>query len=170
MGGCPAAPAGAPAGGIRFAGIAELGKRLRAGELSCPELTEHFLRRIDRFDPARQVFITVSRERALREARCADAVLAEGRDLGPLQGIPYAVKDNLATAGVRTTANSRALDNWIPEQDAPCVKRLADAGAVLLGKLTMNEYGYGNFPLGGYPQNPWNPATGTGGSSAGLAR
>ena len=129
--------------------------------MSCPELTEHFLRRIDRFDPARQVFITVSRERALREARCADAVLAEGRDL---------VKDNLATAGVRTTANSRALDNWIPEQDAPCVKRLADAGAVLLGKLTMNEYGYGNFPLGGYPQNPWNPATGTGGSSAGLAR
>jgi len=152
-----------------FLSIAELGALLRAGELSCVELAEYFLNRIQQFNPKLQAFITVSSDRALTAAKQADALLSKDKDLGSLHGIPYAVKDNLATAGVRTTANSQSLQDWIPNEDAAAVARLHEAGAVLLGKLSMNEYGFGDYPLCRISSNPWNCATHTGGSSSGSA-
>jgi len=152
---------------IAFLSIAELGRRLRAGEFSSRELTEHFLERIQELDPSLHAFITISKERALAEAQHADELLAQGKDLGPLHGIPYAAKDNLATAGVRTTGNSASLREWVPTEDAAVIARLKAKGAILLGKLSMNELGFGGFPICLAARNPWNRETRAGGSSGG---
>ncbi|MDW8046737.1 MAG: amidase [Chloroflexota bacterium] len=150
--------------------IAEAGRRLRAGEVTSVELTEACLAQIDAVEPALNAFITVLAEQALAEARRADEELRAGRDRGPLHGIPVAVKDLCQTKGVRTTAGSDILRDWVPEEDATVVRRLREAGAVLLGKLNMHEFAYGVTSANrwfGPVANPWDTQRHPGGSSGG---
>ena len=157
---------------LAFAGIAELAPRIAAGEVSPVALTEAALARIEARDPALNAFMTVTAERALAAARTAEAEIAEGRIRGPLHGMPLAVKDLFATAGVRTTGGSKLLADWVPDHDAAVIERLKEAGAVLLGKTGMHELAYGttsNNAHYGPVRNPWSPACHPGGSSGGSA-
>ena len=154
-----------------FASIAETGERYRAGTLSPVELTEALLDRVGRLDGRLHAFITVADAGARADALSAEARLRRG-DPGPLVGIPLAVKDNIATRGIRTTGNSRVLEDWIPGRDALAVERLRAAGAVILGKTNLNELGW-SIPADGDlcppARNPWNPAYAAIGSSSGSA-
>ena len=146
--------------------MVELARRIANRELSSTELTRAYLERIERFDPLLRAFITVDAERAVARAKAADTTLPSGA----LHGVPIAVKDNIATRGLRTTAGSRVLSSWVPDADAPVVRSLADAGAVLIGKTNLHEFAYGgtctNVEFGAV-RNPWNPAHVPGGSSGG---
>ncbi|GBD23927.1 Putative amidase AmiD [bacterium HR29] len=150
--------------------IAEAGRRLRAGEVTSAELTEACLSQIDAVEPVLNAFITVLADQALADARRADEELRAGRDRGPLHGIPVAVKDLCQTKGVRTTAGSDILRDWLPEEDATVVRRLRDGGAVLLGKLNLHEFAYGVTSANrwyGPVANPWDTQRHPGGSSGG---
>ena len=152
--------------------IAEAARRIEARELSPVELTRAHLDRIDRLDPDLNTFVTLTREQALEDAARAEADLAAGRHRGPLHGIPVAVKDNLATAGVRTTAGSKHLSDWVPDEDATVVARLRQAGAVILGKTNMHEWAAGCTTINphyGTTRNPWDRNRVSGGSSGGSA-
>jgi aspartyl-tRNA(Asn)/glutamyl-tRNA(Gln) amidotransferase subunit A len=152
--------------------IAQLGAGFRARQFSPLELTEAYLRRIERVDPAINAYITVTAERARAEAARATEEFAAGTDHGPLQGVPIALKDLFATAGVRTTAGSKILADWVPETDSTVARKLREAGAVLLGKLNTHEFAYGattNNPHYGPTRNPWNRDCIPGGSSGGSA-
>ena len=149
--------------------IREAAESLRRRRFSALELTTAALGRIERFTALR-AFITVTAEQALQQARQADADLATGKDLGPLHGIPIAVKDLFHTRGVRTTAGSPIYRNFVPDRDAFAVARLEYAGAVMLGKLNMHELAYGITsanPHFGAVRNPWNGKHSPGGSSGG---
>ncbi len=151
--------------------IAELAAALRAKRTSSVELTQALLDRIARLDPMLNAFITVDPERALADARAADAALAAGT-AGPLAGIPIAHKDILATAGMRTTCGSRMLANYTSPYDAHVVERLKDAGTVLVGKTNMDEFAMGSSSETshfGPVRNPWNVECVPGGSSGGSA-
>jgi aspartyl-tRNA(Asn)/glutamyl-tRNA(Gln) amidotransferase subunit A len=131
---------------------------LRRGSLSPVDLTRACLDRIARLDPGLNSFITVVPERALAEAREREQELARGRRRGPLHGIPIALKDNIDTAGIRTTAAARGFAERIPAADAEVARRLRESGAVLLGKLNMDECAYGVTSTSGYfgaVKNPW---------------
>jgi aspartyl-tRNA(Asn)/glutamyl-tRNA(Gln) amidotransferase subunit A len=152
-----------------YAGIRELAGRFQRGELSPVEYVTDLLRRIEAVDRTLHAFVTVTAERALTEARAAETALGRG-DARPLLGIPVAYKDLYATRGVRTTAGSAVLADWVPEEDATCVRRLHDAGTVMLGKLITHEFAFGiQFPGHRFPpaRNPWNPEHIPGGSSSG---
>src|SRR5262245_50786712 len=154
---------------LAYAGVRELGRRFRAHELSPVELTEALLRRIERLDPTLRAFVTVTADRALSDAKAAEAAIARG-DSRPLLGIPVAYKDLYATRGIRTTAGSALLEDWVPDVDATCVTRLQDAGCVMLGKLITHEFAWGiQTPGHRFPpaRNPWNPDRIPGGSSSG---
>jgi aspartyl-tRNA(Asn)/glutamyl-tRNA(Gln) amidotransferase subunit A len=143
---------------------------LRAGEISSVALTQLCLDRVDQHDGRIQSFATVTRDLALQQATRADEELKQRKDRGPLHGIPIALKDLYATKGIATTANSRVLRDWLPEQDATVVSKLAEAGSVLLGKLRMHEFAFGvptDDSLFPPPRNPWNTDHVTGGSSSG---
>ena len=155
-----------------YATIAELAPRLARREVSPVALTESILGRIERHDGTLNSYITVTADAALDAARQAEAAIAAGDYRGPLHGIPVAVKDLFATRGVRTTAGSLLLADWRPDYDATVVARLADAGAVLLGKTNMHELAYGtksDNPHFGPVRNPWDTACHPGGSSGGSA-
>ncbi|HEY8551631.1 MAG TPA: amidase, partial [Vicinamibacterales bacterium] len=153
--------------------IAEAAALIRKRRLSPLELTEAHLARIDRLDRTLGSYITVSRDLAIRQAREATDQLARNRPSSPLFGIPISLKDNIATAGVRTTAASRVLEDWIPEADATVVTRLRAAGAITLGKANMSEFafagGRGANEFLEPPKNPWGLAYSSGGSSNGSA-
>jgi aspartyl-tRNA(Asn)/glutamyl-tRNA(Gln) amidotransferase subunit A len=152
--------------------IAEAGRRIAARELSSVDLTRAYLERIEAVDPRVNSYITVTAERALEQARDLDAELARGRNRGPLHGIPVALKDNIDTAGILTTAASAVYADRIPTEDAECVRKLRDAGAVFLGKLNMHEFAYGGTSAVthyGPVHNPWNLDHHPGGSSGGSA-
>jgi aspartyl-tRNA(Asn)/glutamyl-tRNA(Gln) amidotransferase subunit A len=152
--------------------IAQAGRELRAGRVSSRALTEAALARIDALDPKLNAFVLITRERALAEADRADASFAKAVDAGPLQGIPYALKDIYATAGVRTTCHSNLLINNIPDADCVAQQKLAAGGGVLLGKVGTFEFAIGgpSFDLPFPPaRNPWNLDHFTGGSSSGSA-
>jgi aspartyl-tRNA(Asn)/glutamyl-tRNA(Gln) amidotransferase subunit A len=152
--------------------IAEAGRALRAGETTSTALTEAALARIADLDGELHAFVTLTRERALADAARADAELAQGRDHGPLHGVPYALKDIYATAGVRTTCHSRLMLDHVPAADSAVQERLAAGGGVLLGKAGTFEFAIGgpSFDLPFPPaRNPWNPERFTGGSSSGSA-
>jgi aspartyl-tRNA(Asn)/glutamyl-tRNA(Gln) amidotransferase subunit A len=152
--------------------VAQAASALRARQLSSLELTEAYLRRIDRLNPVVNAFITVTAERAIDDARRATDELVRGRDRGPLHGIPIAFKDLFATAGIRTTAGAKLLADWVPDEDGTTVRRLCEAGAVLLGKLNTHELAFGgttNNPHFGPTRNPWDPDRIPGGSSGGSA-
>jgi aspartyl-tRNA(Asn)/glutamyl-tRNA(Gln) amidotransferase subunit A len=152
--------------------IVEAGRRLRAHEVSAVELLDECLGRIAALNPALCAFITVTEEGAREAARQADRELARGLDRGPLHGIPVAAKDVFLTRGVRTTAGSRLLADYVPDHDAAAVERLGEAGAVLVGKTNMHELAYGITsanPHFGVVRNPRDPARIPGGSSGGSA-
>ncbi len=136
------------------------------------ELTEACLARIESVEPRLNAFVTVTADLARAQARDAGNEIAAGRYRGPLHGIPVAVKDLFATKGIRTTAGSRILADWIPEEDATVVRMLGEAGAVLLGKLGLHEFAYGVSsvnPHFGDVHNPWDTTKIPGGSSGGSA-
>jgi aspartyl-tRNA(Asn)/glutamyl-tRNA(Gln) amidotransferase subunit A len=150
---------------------ADLGRGLRAGEYSSEELTQHFLGRIGRGNGRLNAFITVTAERALADARRADAAIAAGRG-GPLTGVPIAHKDIFCTDGILTTCGSRMLSNFVAPYDATVVERLAAAGTVLLGKTNMDEFAMGSSnetSFYGPVRNPWDEERVPGGSSGGSA-
>jgi aspartyl-tRNA(Asn)/glutamyl-tRNA(Gln) amidotransferase subunit A len=152
--------------------LAEASRLVQTRAVSPVELTRACLNRIERLDPVLKAFITVTAESALQEAQTAEEEISRGNWKGPLHGIPLAVKDLLETAGVRTTAASAVLEDYIPEHDAHVVYRLKAAGAVLLGKLNLHEFAYGGSSMishFGIVRNPWDPAHITGGSSSGSA-
>ena len=140
--------------------IEDAARLLRERRLSPVEVTEAALARIASLARL-NAFITVTAELAREQAREAEREIAAGRYRGALHGIPVAVKDLFATAGIRTTAGSRILRDWIPEADATVVRRLRDAGAVLVGKLNMHEFAYGISsvnPHYGDVRNPYDEA------------
>ena len=148
--------------------LASLSRAIQSRDVSPVEVTTACLARIDRHDRTLNAFITLTRERALADARRAEQEIGAGRRRGPLQGVPIALKDLFATAGVRTTCGSRILRDWVPTEDAGVVRRLHDAGAVILGKLNMSEFAYAAIHSDyGPPRNPWNLDRFTGGSSSG---
>jgi aspartyl-tRNA(Asn)/glutamyl-tRNA(Gln) amidotransferase subunit A len=150
-------------------GIAELGRRYRARELSPVDVATAHLGRIERVDKTLNSFITLTPEQALADARAAEAAIRRG-DAGPLAGIPIAYKDLYATRGIRTTAGSAVLADWIPDHDATCVSRLRQAGMVMLGKLITHEFAFGiQFPGHRFApaRNPWHLDHIPGGSSSG---
>src|SRR5215468_524040 len=152
--------------------LTELGAAYRARQLSPVDATRACLERIARLDPELHAFITVTGELALDQARAAEAELARGHDRGPLHGAPIALKDLINTPGVRTTGGSALFEDRVPAEDAEVVRRLRDAGAVMLGKLNLHEMAYGaSGVIGHFPvtRNPRNPAHITGGSSSGSA-
>lgn len=130
------------------------------------------LDRIGQHNESLNAFITITDERALDQAKKADEEIRQGKDRGPLHGIPIAVKDLFATKGIRTTCGSKLFENWIPDYDAVAVSRVLDAGAVLLGKTGLHELAYGNTsinPFFGPVRNPWATDHDPGGSSGGSA-
>ncbi|MCH8109651.1 MAG: aspartyl/glutamyl-tRNA amidotransferase subunit A [Chloroflexi bacterium] len=156
-------------GDLHFRSIAELSDMIRQKEISPVELTMAYLERIDALNERLGAFITVMREHALSQARQAERSIQAGDYLGPLHGIPVAIKDIIYTRGVLTSAGSRVLADHVPDEDSTLVERLSEAGAVLLGKLNLSEFAIGgtiNHPYG-VPRNPWNTDHTAGGSSSG---
>jgi aspartyl-tRNA(Asn)/glutamyl-tRNA(Gln) amidotransferase subunit A len=163
---------------LAFASIEEIGKLFRKRKLSPVELTKLMLARIERLNPKLNAYLTVTAELALAQAKKAEAALCAPRgrkghrDRGPLHGIPISLKDNINTKGIRTTAGSKILKDFIPLHDAQVVALLKEAGAVILGKTNMHEFAYGvtsNNPHYGPVRNPWDAARVPGGSSGGSA-
>ena len=153
-----------------FLSIAELGAAYRSGALSPVAVTRLALERIAACDEALNAFITVLGDRALAKAATAEAELRAGQDRGPLHGVPVAIKDLVEMAGVPTTFSSRAGSPREGRVDAPVIRNLEAAGAVILGKTNLLEYAYGAVhPDFGQTNNPWNPARTSGGSSGGSA-
>jgi aspartyl-tRNA(Asn)/glutamyl-tRNA(Gln) amidotransferase subunit A len=154
---------------IAYTTIRELGTRYRARQLSPVEATRALLARIEKLDPALHSFVTLTADRALADARAAETALARG-DGRPLLGVPIAHKDIYLTRGIRTTGGSALLADWVPDEDATCVRLWQEAGTVLLGKLITHEFAFGiQFPGHRFPaaRNPWNVAHVPGGSSSG---
>lgn len=155
-----------------FSTIGEIAPSLARGSVSPVELIRSVFDQIERLDGELNCYITVLRDAALDQARAAEAEIRRGDYRGPLHGIPVAVKDNIQTAGVRTTAGSKILADYVPAEDAPVVTRLKTAGAVIVGKTNLHEFGMGATsvnPHYGPSRNPWNPECITGGSSGGSA-
>lgn len=152
--------------------IAELAQRLRRKEVSPVEITRACLERIAKLNPTLNAFITVTAESALAEARTAEGEILRGEWRGALHGVPIALKDLIDTAGVRTTAASALYKDRIPTQDAEVVRRLRQAGAILVGKNNLHEFAYGGSSLVSYfgeVHNPWDVGRIAGGSSGGSA-
>jgi len=151
--------------------VAELAAGLAAKDFSAVELAQHYLARIEAGNSALNAFVTITPERALADARRADAARAAGR-AGPLTGVPLAHKDIFCTDGIRTTCGSRMLDTFVAPYDATVAERLQAAGTVLLGKTNMDEFAMGSSNETSYygvVRNPWNPQKVPGGSSGGSA-
>jgi aspartyl-tRNA(Asn)/glutamyl-tRNA(Gln) amidotransferase subunit A len=155
---------------ILFLSIAELGAAYRSGTLSPVEVVRQSLDRIAKLDAKLNSFITVLGDRAMTRAAAAERELAAGKDRGALHGVPIAIKDLVAMAGVPTTFGSRAGSPQHPASDAPVIRRLEEAGAIILGKTNLLEYAYGAVhPEFGQTNNPWNLERTSGGSSGGSA-
>lgn len=155
-----------------FSSISELAPRLLRKEISPVEITQQCLNWIEKLNPALNAFITVLSDSALTEARAAESEILHGEWRGPLHGVPIALKDLIDTAGVRTTAASALYAQRVPAQDAEVVRRLRNAGAVILGKNNLHEFAYGASSLishFGDMHNPWDLGRITGGSSGGSA-
>ncbi|MBI5892796.1 MAG: Asp-tRNA(Asn)/Glu-tRNA(Gln) amidotransferase subunit GatA [Deltaproteobacteria bacterium] len=152
--------------------IHELHEKLKKKELTSLELTETFLKRIDAVDGKIKAFITITRENAIEQAKEADKKLASNKDITPLTGIPISVKDIFCTKGIKTTCASKILSNFIPPYDAHVIKKLKDAGAVILGKNNMDEFAMGSSTENSAfftTKNPWDIERVPGGSSGGSA-
>lgn len=155
-----------------YLGISELSALLRSGKLGSIELTRRMLERIERLNPKLNAYVTVAAEAALADVQAADRRRRAGRWLGPLDGVPAAIKDNIATKGLRTTGGSALYRDFVPDQDATVVGKLRAAGAIVLGKTGTHELAYGTTSINPYfggIANPWDMRRDPGGSSGGSA-
>jgi aspartyl-tRNA(Asn)/glutamyl-tRNA(Gln) amidotransferase subunit A len=157
---------------LHWESAAELARSVRAGERRAVDVVEAHLARIAATDEVTGSFLRVAREQALEEAAAVDADVAAGKDPGRLAGVPVAVKDNICTQGLETTAASKILAGYTPPYDATVVARLRAAGAVIVGKTNLDEFGMGSSTENSsrHPtRNPWDPTRVPGGSSGGSA-
>ena len=154
---------------LAYLSAAEQGRLIRSRKLSPVELVQHSLARIERYDPVLRAYITVCAEAALAAAREAETEIGRGRYRGPLHGLPFGVKDQLCTRGIKTTLGSRIFADHIPDHDATVITRLRNAGAILIGKENLHEFGKGGTHVfyHGQPRNPWDIARTPSSSSSG---
>jgi Asp-tRNA(Asn)/Glu-tRNA(Gln) amidotransferase A subunit family amidase len=154
---------------IAFASVRELSELVRTKKVSSAALTEMYLERLKRHDTKLKFVVTLTEERARAKAKEADKEIAAGKYRSPLHGLPWGAKDLLAAKGYRTTWGAGGFEQQLIDEDATVVQRLDDAGAVLVAKLTLGALAEGDVWFGGRTRNPWNPAQGSSGSSAGPA-
>jgi Asp-tRNA(Asn)/Glu-tRNA(Gln) amidotransferase A subunit family amidase len=154
---------------LAFAPVSQLASLLHTRKITSLALTQMYIARLKRYDPKLHFVITLTEERALAQAKAADAEIAAGKYRGPLHGIPWGAKDLLAAKGYPTTWGAGGFEHQSFDEDATVVKRLDDAGAVLVAKLTLGALAMGDKWFGGRTRNPWNPEQGSSGSSAGPA-
>jgi Asp-tRNA(Asn)/Glu-tRNA(Gln) amidotransferase A subunit family amidase len=152
---------------IAFSPVTQLSRWIERRKLTSQRLTQIYFARIETFDPKLRCVITLTREPAIEQAKKVDAEIGAGKYRGPLHGIPYGVKDLLDTAGIATTYGAEPFRNRIPQTDAAVVKRLHEAGAVLIAKLSMGALALNDIWFGGQTVNPWLLEEGSSGSSAG---
>jgi len=152
---------------IAFASVKQQARWMTTGQISSRELTEIYLDRIERYGALLECFVTVTPEIARAQADAADRERTTGQVRGPLHGIPYGVKDLLDTQDILTTWGAEPYKDRVPSSDGAVVRRLQDAGAVMLGKTTLGALAWGDVWFGGETRNPWNPKEGASGSSAG---
>jgi Asp-tRNA(Asn)/Glu-tRNA(Gln) amidotransferase A subunit family amidase len=154
---------------LAFSTVSQLAELLAWRKITSLALTQMFLARLKRYDPKLHFVITLTEERALAQARKADQEIAAGNYRGPLHGIPWGAKDLLAVKGYPTTWGAGGFEHQSFDEDATVVKRLDDAGAVLIAKFSLGALAMGDKWFGGRTRNPWNPNLGSSGSSAGSA-
>ena len=154
---------------LAFLPVTELAELVRRRRVTSTQLTEMYLARLKRYDPVLKAVITLTEDRARRQAKAADEEIARGHYRGPLHGIPWGAKDLLAVKGYKTTWGAGPYRDQVIDADAAVVQRLDAAGAVLVAKLTLGELAQGDIWFGGTTKNPWNVAQGSSGSSAGPA-
>jgi aspartyl-tRNA(Asn)/glutamyl-tRNA(Gln) amidotransferase subunit A len=147
----------------------ELGQLIRSRQASAAQIVDAFLARAEAINGRLNAFITITADQARARARQVDDEIRRGGHRGPLHGVPYAVKDILATRGIRTTNGSKVTADWIPDHESTITQRLNDAGAVMIGKLNLREFATGSGVLSGFGpvQNPWAPGYSPAGSSSG---
>jgi aspartyl-tRNA(Asn)/glutamyl-tRNA(Gln) amidotransferase subunit A len=152
--------------------IGEIAPLIRKKQISPLELTRRYLERIKTLNPVLNAYLAMTEESALAAAKRAEREITKGNYRGPLHGIPFSIKDNIAVKGATTTAGSKILSDWVPDFDATVVERLKEAGAVILGKTNMHEWAKGSNsinPFYGTSRNPWDTTRVPGGSSGGSA-
>jgi Asp-tRNA(Asn)/Glu-tRNA(Gln) amidotransferase A subunit family amidase len=154
---------------LAFASVRELAELVRTKKVSSLALTQMYLGRLRKYHSTLKFVVTLTEERALTQAKRADAEIAAGKYRGPLHGLPWGAKDLLAVKGYRTTWGAGGFENQVIDEDATVVTRLDEAGAVLVAKLTLGALAQGDVWFGGVTRNPWNTNQGSSGSSAGPA-
>jgi Asp-tRNA(Asn)/Glu-tRNA(Gln) amidotransferase A subunit family amidase len=154
---------------VAFYNVRQLAELVRTRKVSSAALTDMYLARLKKYDPLLKFVITLTEDRAQAKAKEADREIAAGKYRGPLHGLPWGAKDLLAVKGYRTTWGAGGFEQQNIDQDAAVVKRLDQAGAVLVGKLTLGALAMGDKWFGGMTRNPWNPRQGSSGSSAGSS-
>ena len=154
---------------IAFYSVGELASLIKSRQITSEKLTQFYLERLKRYGPQLECVVTVTEDLALKQARRADQEIAAGKYRGPLHGIPYGAKDLLAVTGTPTTWGAAPYTNQVFDFDATVIKRLEEAGAVLVAKTTLGELAMGETWYGGKTLNPWNLKQGSSGSSAGSA-
>src|SRR5229473_1577584 len=154
---------------VAFYSVRQLAELVRTKKVSSVDLTAMYLERLKRYDPTLKFVITLTSDRAMAQAKDADREIAAGKYRGPLHGLPWGAKDLLAVKGYRTTWGAAGFEKQTVDEDAEVVRRLDAAGAVLVAKLTLGALAQGDVWFGGKTRNPWNPAQGSSGSSAGPA-
>ena len=152
---------------IAFASVAQLSRWIEHRQLTSQRLTQIYLERLQRFDPRLKCVITLTADLAHAQAKQADEEITAGRYRGPLHGIPWGAKDLLDTQGIRTTYGAEPFKDRVPSADAFVVRRLREAGAVLVAKLSLGALALNDVWFGGQTVNPWLPEEGASGSSAG---
>jgi len=154
---------------LAFYSARQLGELVRTRKVSSVALTDMYLARLKKYDPMLKFVVTLTEDRARAQAQDADREIAAGKYRGPLHGLPWGAKDLLAVKGYRTTWGAGGFEQQTIDEDATVVKRLDQAGAVLVAKLTLGALAMGDKWFGGQTRNPWNPHQGSSGSSAGSA-
>lgn len=154
---------------LAFYTIGELAELIRTKQITSTELTKFFIERLEKYDPILHCVVTFTKERAFKQAKLMDEEIAAGKYRGMLHGIPFGVKDLLATKDYKTTWGSVPFKDQLIKEDASVIKKLEGAGGVLVAKLSMGELAWGDVWFGGKTRNPWDTTSGSSGSSAGSA-
>ncbi|MBK7980867.1 MAG: amidase [Ignavibacteriae bacterium] len=154
---------------LAFYSIGQLAYLIKTKKITSTELTKFYIARLKKYDPILKCIITLTEDLALKQAAIADKEIADGRYRGLLHGIPYGAKDLLAVKGYKTTWGASPYKDQVIDEDATVIKKLEDAGAVLVAKLSMGALAWGDVWFGGKTKNPWDITAGSSGSSAGSA-